>query len=422
VASILSSLSSYIPESLHKLLPLQKKPPETLLTNIEVRLRPAYHALVAEVKKLLDLLPQQSKQSTSEGLLQKVIGEARELLVGVETLEPTLVAAFILTLILLIRLCMSSSWYNRFPNWSERLSPFARSGHKNDGEVSDSDFSYITADDLAKANGSFTPSHNRDTDVLILKHKRVSYPVHFPAHSIDKGHLKIGEIRAVAAKKLELSASDADRIKMLYRGKNLKDDRKTAKEEGLKSSTESELMIVVGDAPPKAESSESEGEDDDGLEGTADGKKKKRNRKRKSKKKNSNNNTSGIATPNSGYSSANIDPDATFAPSGAPPPRPTASPRPQAAPQTPIEKLEALSSLFHTKYVPECVQYITNPPADKAKRDYDNKRLSETILAQILLKLDAVETEGNPDARQRRKDLVKEVQSILNKLDEIVKS
>lgn len=347
----------------------------------------------------------------------------REVLVKVEDFEPTLVAAFILTLILLIRIM--SSWYNRFGSGWDRLSPFTRGG-KNDGQVSDSDFSYITADDLAKvnatsnANGSanFVPSHNRDTDVLILKHKKVSYPVHFAAHSIDKGQLRVGEIRAAAAKKLELDPSQADRIKILYRGKNLKDDMRTAKEEGLKSSAESELMLVLGEPVQREESSDSEGEDDDGVIGASEGTKKKRNRKRKSKKRKGGD--SGTATPNSGYTNANIDPDATFAPSVAPP-RPTASPRPAAVAQTPIEKLDALSSTFHTKYVPECVSYISNPPADKAKREFDHKRLSETILAQILLKLDAVETEGNPEARQRRKDLVKEVQNMLNKLDEIVK-
>ncbi|KIW06416.1 uncharacterized protein PV09_02867 [Verruconis gallopava] len=312
------------------------------------------------------------------------------------------------------------SWYSRFPSWSDRLSPFTRSSNKNDGQVSDSDFSYITAEDLAKANAGngFVPSHDRDTDVLILKHKRVSYPVHFPAHSIDKGQLKIGDVRAAAAKKLELDPSQADRIKIFYRGKNLKDDSKSAKDEGLKSSIESELMLVIGDAVPE-ESSESESEDN-AANGTGESKKKKRSRKRKSKKKKGGD--SGTATPSSGYSNANIDPDATYAPSNAPPPRPTSTPRPQAPPQTPIEKLDAIASLFHTKFVPEAVQYINNPPKDKAKREFDHKRFSETILAQVLLKLDAVETEGDPAARQKRKDLVKEVQSMLNKLDDVVKT
>jgi hypothetical protein len=178
-------------------------------------------------------------------------------------------------------------------------------------------------------------------------------------------------------------------------------------------------MIVIGDAPPREESSGSEDEDEDGVQGTADGTKKKRNRKRKNKKRKGGD--SGTATPNSGYTNANIDPDATFAPSIAPP-RPTPSPKPQAAPMTAMEKLDGLLSTFHTKYVPECITYISKPPSDKAKREFDHKRLSETILAQILLKLDAVETEGNPEARQKRKDVVREVQNLLNKLDEVVKA
>lgn len=76
---------------------------------------------------------------------------------------------------------------------------------------------------------------------------------------------------------------------------------------------------------------------------------------------------------------------------------------------------------FRTEYVTLCVQYIQNSPAEQQERDFEYKRLSETIITQILMKLGGVETDSDQEARARRKELVKEVQSMLNKLDEIVK-
>jgi hypothetical protein len=210
--------------------------------------------------------------------------------------------------------------------------------------------------------------------------------------------------------------SESDRIKMFYRGKNMKDDYRTAHEQGLRSDAESEIMLVVGDAPPRGDSSSDDGEEED-TASAPEGGKKKRNRRKKNKSKKKN----GTDTPTSNASSSHLNPDATYAPSAAPPPPRKLSPQPAAAALTPLQKLDALASNFHTKLVPDCVQFISNPPSDKAKRDFDHKKLTETILAQVVLKLDAVETEGNPEARQRRKDLVKEAQNMMNKLDEVVK-
>ncbi|QDS72274.1 hypothetical protein FKW77_006413 [Venturia effusa] len=311
------------------------------------------------------------------------------------------------------------SWSSRFSNFP---SPFGRSNsNKKPGQVEDSDFSYITAEDLANEqatkNAALKPSHNRDTDVLILKNKRMNYPVHFPAHSIDRGELTVGEIRTAAAKKLDIPVADMDRIKMLWKGKQFKDDSKTARQEGLRSDAESEILLTVGEHVPKDnEPSDSEGEDDEDV-ALHGGKKKRRSRKSKRGKK-----KGGDSPTSSARNSSTLNPDATYFPNAAPPPKSgTSTPKPQAVPQTAIQKLDTLASRFHTEFVPDCIQFLSNPPAEKAKRDFEHKKLTETILAQILIKLDSVETEGDPEARQRRKDLVRETQSMLNKLDEVVK-
>lgn len=83
-------------------------------------------------------------------------------------------------------------------------------------------------------------------------------------------------------------------------------------------------------------------------------------------------------------------------------------------------KLDALNHALQTM-LPECIAFTTSPPHDQAKKDFEHKRLSESILAQILLKLDAVETEGDPDARLRRKELVREAQKVLNGLDDAMR-
>jgi hypothetical protein len=410
--------SSYLPESLKKALSLaspESPQPENLLTTLHQAVGHRFQQLLTQ---LSELLPPDTSKSTlpADDLLSRTTAHIHYALFKLQQAEPTLLAATLLALILFFRM----SWSSRFPSWGGRFSPFGRSPNAN-GEVSDGDFSYITSDDLARQQKeqSTAPGSSKNTDVLVLKHKRVSYPVHFPAHSIDRGELTVGNIRAAAAKKLGAPASEAHRIKILYKGRNLNNDSKSALSEGLHSDFEHELMIVYNDAPAgKGGESSSEGEEED--ETVDEGKKKSRRRKKSKKSRKS---KSGTETPPPSTSThpSSLNPDATFAPASAPPPRRTVTPQPQA-PQSALQKLDALASVFHTKFVPDCVQFTTSPPSDKAKRDFDHKKLTETILAQVLLKLDAVETEGDPAARARRKDIVKEVQGMLNRLDEVVKA
>lgn len=303
----------------------------------------------------------------------------------------------VLTVIGLTALVLIMSWSSRFGSWSGRFSPFGRSG--GSAQVKDSDYSYITSDDLKNAEQrepSPTPAGPpRDTDVLVLKSKRISYPVHFPAYTIERGELKIGAVRDQAAKK---TGGDARRIKLFFRGKNMKEDGVSCRAEGLRHN--SEIMCVIGDAVPESMSS-SDSEDEVVSVDGGEAPKRKRNRNRNKKKKSKKPPTSSD-TPLTDTSR-------------------TQSPRPPPTPLTPMGKLNAVNSIL-MDLLPQCVQFTTSPPSEPAKKEFEHKRLSETILAQVLLKLDAVDPEGDADVRARRKELVREAQQVLTSLDEAMKA
>ncbi|KAI8936704.1 hypothetical protein NX059_007096 [Plenodomus lindquistii] len=341
------------------------------------------------------------------------------------------------------------SWFSRSGgSWGGRFSPFGRPGNSpNSGVVSDSDFSYITNEDLQRNGAASAPeivdwddkNPERETDVLVFKERRTHYPTHFPAHSIRDGELKIGTVRQAAAKKLGID--HPGRIRMFYKGRNLKHDERTAREEGLRGDgTGSEILVTVGEAaagglaPGAEEAAPRAYSDNDGSDGSDDdvdsgantsGKKKSRKRGgRKSKRKGpAASNNSGTSTP--GYSTAGAHAEYLPIPShinAAPKPAATPTPPRAATPVTAMGKLDQIASKFHTEFVPMAVQYMSNPPTEKSKREFEYKKLSETILTQIIFKLDGVETEGDGEARLKRKALVKEVQGLLSKLDEVGKA
>ena len=336
---------------------------------------------------------------------------------------PTFISSFLLIVL------FTMSWSSRFGSWGGRFSPFGRNGAPpGQSEVTDKDYSYITSSDLAKAESYQAASSldisklpPRDTDVVTFKHKRESYHVHFPAYSIDKDELRVGEIRAQAARKLNVS--DPLRIKLLYRGRNLRDDDSTAREAGMQSNGAPEILCVVGEVPARTGDGASDDEADDvGIDGRDDGedspddgsskdpsgpakRKRRSNHKKKKKPKDWSRLDPGSAH---GGESGNDTSTSTIS---------TNLP----VPATPMAKLDALATIFRTTFLPQCTVFMADPPADKTKRESEHKRLTETILAQVLLKLDAVETEGDEEARRRRKEVVRECQDMLNRLDAVLK-
>ncbi|KAL8651175.1 MAG: hypothetical protein Q9226_004816 [Calogaya cf. arnoldii] len=98
-------------------------------------------------------------------------------------------------------------------------------------------------------------------DILVLKHRSTTYPLHFPAYAIADGDITVGEVRRLTA--LEIKIEDCHRIKLLYKGKILRDDVRPCRDEGLKQY--SEIMCVVSEAsslPSHQQSSSSASEDE----------------------------------------------------------------------------------------------------------------------------------------------------------------
>lgn len=334
-----------------------------------------------------------------------------------------------------------------------RYSPFAHAGGPPP-RVEPEDYQYIVDDEAdSRAYGGqrhnsygFPPPHRHtsraeppdlEPDVLILKHKGATYPLHFQAFDISEGNLKVGDLRRTAAK--ELKVDDPRRVKLLYKGKSLREDRHSCKEEGLKQN--SELLCVVSSDPylrdDGNESSSSASSDmianglDPGprvdVDGTIldRGEPRKRKGHRGGRKKKPRD--SPIISPRaSGYLAQpnGVPSSAPRNPSPAPRPIPSAAPpqpsQPPKKPSTPAEALAVIADTFHTIFLPQVRTFMQHPPKDEKSRDFEYKKLSESILTQVIMKLDGVETEGNEGLRAKRKELVRETQGWLNDLDQMM--
>lgn len=274
--------------------------------------------------------------------------------------------------------------------------------------VTDEDFSYITSQDLDDPNlGAPIDGHRArsnqspdpEDDVLLIKNKGVTYPAHFPAYTIGDGKLRVMDVKDRVGLMMDLSDRTIRRVKLLYKGRQMKEPAASVREYGVKN--KSEIMAVVPEGGDGSSASEEEmvivGDDHPS---------KSSKKKRKSKKKR------GDKGPDGNSTSSPRDSNSAFEPHSPPGSSVDSGPGSKANKQ-----LDELTTEFRSKWQPLFKEFIKNTPTDAKKREDEHRRLSESVMQHVIIKTDGVETEGIPEIRQRRKDLVQEVQAALKEID-----
>ncbi|KAI5847785.1 hypothetical protein DFP73DRAFT_543147 [Morchella snyderi] len=241
--------------------------------------------------------------------------------------------------------------------------------------------SRVTGGATAIISGDASPDPNRTSDTITIKHGKDDFTLTYTANAITGGTLTVGSLRTDCSNHI---AADPARISLLCAGKNLKDNTATLASLGI--STGAKILCMGSSAPIPAAAAAATAEADSGS-GAAEKSKKK-------KKK------SGAKARGAG--------------SGA------VTPEVQKPVLTPMQKIDAVWDGIVVTLLPLTEEFMDSPPADAAKRADMHRRLSETMMGE-LLKLDSVES-SEPEVRARRKGVVKDIQKVLDGLDRVLKA
>ncbi|KAF8470858.1 hypothetical protein BDZ91DRAFT_719128 [Kalaharituber pfeilii] len=96
-----------------------------------------------------------------------------------------------------------------------------------------------------------------------------------------------------------------------------------------------------------------------------------------------------------------------------------AAPKPKLV-LTPMERIEAVRQAVEDKTGKLTADFLANTPTERKEREDAHRMISETIMGE-LLKLDSIESD-DPAVRVRRKEVVKEIQKILESVDGALKT
>ena len=335
--------------------------------------------------------------------------------------------------------------------WStgQQLSPFTSTlSQEGVPDVTDSDFEYITSDDLhhshshnharggappapfeygvtgSRSGGSYFRPPDDDgnlndipkEDVLLLRHGTDVQDEFFPAYSIGDGKLFPDDVRDRVQLIYNLSDADTKRVKLYYKGRLLTNDDQPVCVNGVKNNSELLLVLPGDEVQPMAKSPPTK-------KGKGGASRLDRSPKQSSFSASTGNlevpSGRGRADQKTGSSHrAHSAASGASGASGASRISNIASiPPPRAVQGGAMEKLDNIAQHFETHLLPLCDEFLEHTPADKKKRGDDYRKISETVMQHVLLKLDEVDTGGDDANRARRKALVNKVQEVLKDMD-----
>ncbi|CAK7262850.1 hypothetical protein SEPCBS119000_000196 [Sporothrix epigloea] len=314
--------------------------------------------------------------------------------------------------------------------WSngQQLSPFNSSlGQDGIPNVTDQDFEYITSDDLNRGHGSrIQPPQNGSLgdigdipqdDVLLLRRGNKFHEEFFPAYSIGDGKLFVFDVRDRVQLIYDLTDSQRRLVELYYKGRLLDDDQQPVRAYGIKNNSELLLVLPGENTAPVAKSPARKSKPESGRPD------------RSPTPAGTSTNTgnlnvpSGRGRPEQTTGASSRAGSATMGASATPGVSRNSnipsSATPQPGQSLAMEKLDKIAENFASNLLPMCDEFLAHTPADAKKRKDEHRRISETIMQHVLLKLDEVEIqEGDEASRLRRRALVRNVQEVLGKLDE----
>lgn len=242
---------------------------------------------------------------------------------------------------------------------------------------------------------SSLPEPSGYPDMIFIRSRGFIYPLHFDEYAIDESLVTVGMLRIAAASKLKLSSPN--NLRLLYKGNMLKDDNMPCKLEGIKH--RSQILCAIS----KSEEHESSASDTEPES---------RYRKNKVPLK------PKVRVPSSRTPRHNS------------PIRDTIEPDPFHFEESPLfpedvnfkllppmEQVNRITEDFDTHLVPLCNEFLRAPPIDENKRQNEYRAVSERILESVLLRVDNVDTRGDPNVRIARKNLINRAQGVLNELE-----